>query len=148
MFRSRAFHVVLGFSVSTVLLVWLYFAIDWHEVAGELRGIHYWVIVPSLAVLGLHFAVRAVRWKHLLSFGAATRFGHRFDSIMVGNFANFVLPFRAGEFIRPYLFSRWTKESCLHRRHYGTCRRGTKRARVYRRVSDGLRGGFRAVWDE
>ncbi|MCI5066452.1 flippase-like domain-containing protein [bacterium] len=103
---SRKFHSALGISVSVLLLFWVFSEIDIAAVQEPLLEAHYWVLLPALAVFLLHFVLRACRWQYLLPNGEHTTLRHRFDAVMVGNFANFVLPLRAGEFVRPYLLSK------------------------------------------
>ena len=55
-----------------------------------------------------HFILRAYRWKFLLPEGERVKLRPLFDAFMIGNFANFFLPLRAGEFIRPYVLTLYT----------------------------------------
>jgi uncharacterized protein (TIRG00374 family) len=45
--------------------------------------------------------LRALRWRYLLPDSSKISIKLALDAILIGNFANFILPFRAGEFIRP-----------------------------------------------
>ena len=108
--RSRRLKIVLGAIVSIVLVVWALSGTDWATVGRELRGVQYWVFIPLTLGMVLHYALRALRWHFLLPPGER-RLRQMFDSILVGNFATFVLPLRAGEFIRPFLFSRYSGRS-------------------------------------
>ncbi len=59
------------------------------------------------AVFFAQVYVRALRWRYLLPTDCrevSTR--DLFDSIMVGQLANFILPFRAGEFARPAMLTK------------------------------------------
>jgi uncharacterized protein (TIRG00374 family) len=108
-FSARKFQIAFGLAITAAVLVWMKSALDWPEVMRELRQVHYWVLIPATLILALHVVFRAMRWHYLLS--AATPLRLRFDSIMLGNFATFILPLRAGEFVRPYLLSRRSEES-------------------------------------
>lgn len=103
--RSKNFHSMLGALVSIVLIVWLLFSLEWGRVWSELHSIRYWALLPSLLILLMHFALRSLRWRFLLRDGARLQIAKLFDAIMIGNFANLVLPLRAGELIRPYTLS-------------------------------------------
>lgn len=107
MLKSGRIKNFLGFAVSLVLIVWLVFAVSWREVYTHFLQINYWVTIPGLITLMLHFYLRAYRWRFLLPrtekpAGIRTLF----DAVMMGNFATYVLPLRAGEFIRPMLLSQ------------------------------------------
>ncbi len=103
---SKRFHAVFGAVVSAVLLGWLALVVDWELVWVELQRVHLWFLFPMTAVLILHHTLRAVRWRYLLPQGEKESLRGLFESLMVGNLATFLLPLRAGEFIRPYLLSR------------------------------------------
>lgn len=113
MFRSRYFHLLLSLSISLLLILWLYLTVDWHEVAVHLRGVHFWAVLPTFLVTVLHYIIRAWRWRYLLVAGEKVGVVKLFDSLMVGNLATFVLPFRAGEFVRPFLLSRIAEPSFI-----------------------------------
>lgn len=80
--------------------------VEWEEVG---RQMHHAKLMPFVWVTALwiiHFMVRALRWRYLLPGGVTIRVRLLFDSIMLGNFATFTLPLRAGEFIRPLFLSK------------------------------------------
>jgi len=52
------------------------------------------------------FALRAYRWKYLLILQKNIPFFPVFSATSIGFFANNVLPFRAGEFLRAYVIGR------------------------------------------
>jgi len=103
---SRRFHAALGALVSAILIGWLAFVVDWGLVWRELQQVNPWLLLPMTAVLILHHGLRALRWRFLLPHGERESVRGLFESLMVGNLATFLLPLRAGEFIRPYLLSR------------------------------------------
>ncbi len=70
--------------------------------------------VPFLFCFAAHFFFRSLRWRYLLpaqAEGSQVSLRQLFDSMMLGNLATFIFPFRLGEFIRPLILSRWTKYS-------------------------------------
>lgn len=113
MFRSRLFQLLISLSISLSLIIWIYFTVDWHEVGSHLKGVHFWAMFPTAIVIFLHYLVRTWRWRYLLSGGERTGMWKRFDALMVGNLATFVLPLRAGEFVRPFLLSRIAEPSFI-----------------------------------
>lgn len=108
---SRAFHTFIGASVSILLLLWVFSDVDFAKLGSRLKSAHYWILLPTLFIFWLHFVIRALRWRYLLPNGGSVNFRASFDSTMVGCFANFVLPLRAGEFVRPYMLSKITPVS-------------------------------------
>jgi uncharacterized protein (TIRG00374 family) len=110
--KSKRFQSLLGFGVSLGLIGWMIFYVDdWHEVGQQLKQIRYWPFIPVTIIFYFHFVLRALRWRYLLPEGGDARLKNLFDAILVGAFASFVLPLRAGEFIRPYMLTRKTKYS-------------------------------------
>lgn len=102
---------LIGVLVSTGVIVWMYLTIDWTMVGVQLARSDYRMLIPITAVLVAHFVLRAMRWRWLLPGNERISLRDLFDSIMVGTFANFILPLRAGEFIRPLLLSQRSKHS-------------------------------------
>ncbi|MBN8548832.1 MAG: flippase-like domain-containing protein [Deltaproteobacteria bacterium] len=102
---------LLGLGVSLGLVVWMYFAIEWGEVGTQLANSHYWLLIPVSFVMIGHYILRALRWRYLLPHTERVPLRVLFDGIMVGNFANYILPLRAGEFIRPFILSRESSHS-------------------------------------
>src|SRR5690606_14395379 len=54
----------------------------------------------------LSFYVRILRWKYVVRATAPASFRSMFSATQIGFLANFTLPARAGEFIRPLVLSR------------------------------------------
>ncbi len=108
---SKSFHKLLGIGVSIALLVGLFWFVDLSEVLVHMKEAELWVCLPALAVLIVHFLIRSYRWKFLLAQGESVPYRALFDSVLVGCLANFVLPLRAGEFVRPLLLARKSEVS-------------------------------------
>ena len=104
--QSKIFHSSLGFLVSAVLVVWLVRQLEWSKIEQEFRNVNLWYAIPVLSVLLFHNCLRALRWRYLLPHGGEIPFRLLFDSLQIGNFSTYILPLRAGEFIRPFLLSR------------------------------------------
>lgn len=102
MFRSKTFKILLSVAVSVGLILWIYFATDWTQVGEAFKNIkgRFWYLVPALALFMLHYVFRTIRWSYLL--GIKTKFWARYNAIQFGNFTTYILPFRAGEFLRPF----------------------------------------------
>jgi len=102
---------LLSLLVSAGLLLWIALTVSWQEVGRELAEVHYWVFIPASVVIIAHFLLRSWRWKFLLGSSRELTIKKLFDAIMIGNFASYILPLRAGEFIRPFMLARQTSHS-------------------------------------
>lgn len=87
--------------MSAALIYWVCKGIDWPKVSGEFLTANYWILVPSICLIMLQFLLRCMRWRYLLD-DSDIPLGKLFDSLMLGNFATFILPLRAGEIVRPF----------------------------------------------
>ena len=103
---KRLLQLGLGLGVSA-LCVWLSMR-DVHvgEVLHELRGASGLGFVAAMAVTILGFWLRAVRWRYFVNVGRRLSLDALFSATMIGFMANNVLPFRLGEFVRPWVLAR------------------------------------------
>ena len=82
-------------------------SLNWTEVLAAMKQVSPWPFLLALLIAFAHFILRALRWRYLLPETASPpKLKILFDSMMAGNFASYVLPLRAGEFVRPFLLSR------------------------------------------
>ena len=110
--KSDYIKKIIGILVSAVAIAILAFSVEWSKVGVALTQMHYWVVIPSVALVALQMFLRGVRWRYLLPKTDKTvPVRTLVDAIMVGNLASSVLPLRAGEFVRPLLLSFQTKHS-------------------------------------
>jgi uncharacterized protein (TIRG00374 family) len=74
--------------------------VELSELWRSLRESNYWYLLPSFAVLALAFFIRVLRWRFM--FSAETRPGllPTTEALLLGQFLNNVLPFRAGDAAR------------------------------------------------
>lgn len=106
---SAYLKTLIGIVVSVGFLVWIFASTDWSAVQGYMGQISWPWLLPALAVTLLHYVLRAWRWALLLPDEQTPSRRLLFDGIMFGNFATFLLPLRAGEFLRPWLVARHSK---------------------------------------
>ncbi len=108
---KRAIQLLLGVGVSA-LCVWLSMKdVHFTEVLTALRGANVVGFVLVMLVTLGGFWLRAVRWRYFIDAGRPLRIGSLFSATMIGFMANNVLPFRLGEFIRPWALARREKLS-------------------------------------
>jgi len=63
-------------------------------------------LLGALVATALTYVIRAIRWQAMLQPIGPTRFSTAFRATVIGFTANFLLPARAGEVLRPYLLAR------------------------------------------
>jgi uncharacterized protein (TIRG00374 family) len=103
---NRIVKLLLTLAVSGVC-IWISMKdVRLGEVLASLRHANYLGFVGVMVLTLLGFWVRAVRWRSLIA--APRRIGNDslFSATMIGFMANNVLPFRLGEFVRPWALSR------------------------------------------
>lgn len=96
--------LVVGLAIG--LLAWFLRHADlagvWHAITqGRVD-----LLALALLATVLNYVVRSLRWQYLLQGLGPTRFSNAFRSTVIGFAASFLLPARAGEFLRPYLLAR------------------------------------------
>jgi uncharacterized protein (TIRG00374 family) len=76
------------------------------DVWNEIRAGNAALIVLSIGVTMATYALRAYRWQFLVGALGPTHFEVAFRTTVIGFAANFLLPGRVGEVVRPYLLAR------------------------------------------
>lgn len=103
---KRLLQLLFGVGVSA-LCVWLSMK-DVHvgEVLAALRGANGFGFVAVMGLTLFGFWLRAVRWRFFIEAGRPLPLRSLFSATMIGFMANNVLPFRLGEFVRPWALAR------------------------------------------
>jgi uncharacterized protein (TIRG00374 family) len=103
----------VGCSVSAAMLYMAFKDLDLEQLKSNISQLALWPILPFVGLFFGHYYLRSLRWRLLLPspHGEAVGLRKLFDSMMVGNLATFLLPFRLGEFIRPLMLSRLSNYS-------------------------------------
>jgi uncharacterized protein (TIRG00374 family) len=101
--KKRNFITILGFALSIVLLCFALKGVEFHEIWTTLKRTK-----PALALTPLFFIACAIclssyKWSRIA--GARVRFRETFVAMLIGMFANNVLPARLGELARAYVLS-------------------------------------------
>jgi uncharacterized protein (TIRG00374 family) len=98
-----------GYAVSAVSLVWVLRHSQLRESADHLRHLNWlWVTLAFIFEVAANCS-HAWRWRIILSPAEDAPFWRALQSVLVGLFASEVLPAKAGEVIRAYLLTHWTK---------------------------------------
>lgn len=109
--KSKSLKILISLLVSGGLLLYVISTVSWDQVASHVKQMSWSALIPATLVWVLHFYIRGLRWRYLLPKTEKPSVQLLFDGIMLGSFATFVLPLRAGEFIRPLYITRHTKYS-------------------------------------
>jgi hypothetical protein len=99
----RTFLVV---ALAVALLALFLWKADFAGVWGEIAQGQPLLLALAVVTTLMTYALRARRWQCLLDGIGPTRFVTAFRSTVMGFAANFLLPARAGEVLRPYLLAR------------------------------------------
>jgi glycosyltransferase 2 family protein len=96
----------LVFVLALALLAWFARGANLAGVWAELTRGRIELVLLALGTTMVTYAIRALRWQYLLAGLGPTRFVNAFRATVIGFAANFLLPARAGEFIRPYVLAQ------------------------------------------
>lgn len=118
----------LNLGISLFFLDFVFAEINLAEVAAAMAGANYWMLLLSMAMVCLHMVFRVMRWQWLLKPMGKVGFWPAFRAFVIGITGNFVLPARAGEFLRAYVLGRST----------GLSKTGVFATQVVERIFDGL----------
>jgi uncharacterized protein (TIRG00374 family) len=99
-------RTVVVFGVALGLLFLFLRGADFGQVSAEIRRGRIDLLLLSLVTTMLTYALRALRWQYLLAGLGPTRFSSAFRATVIGFAASFLLPARAGEFLRPYVLAK------------------------------------------
>ncbi|HYV44950.1 MAG TPA: lysylphosphatidylglycerol synthase transmembrane domain-containing protein [Myxococcaceae bacterium] len=103
---KRAVNLALSLAVTGVCTWWTFRSTNWTEQRTSLAAAKYVWIVPYLGVLAVIHLSRTLRWRALLSGLERVGFRAMNEASGIGFMMLIVLPFRLGEFARPFLIAR------------------------------------------
>ncbi len=106
--RSRIWPSLIGVAISVGLLVLILRHVDLGQVGQNLASARALPLAMAVVVATLTFPIRAIRWRILLRDpqGDPLPLVPAWHATAIGFMANNVLPFRAGELIRPFAITR------------------------------------------
>ncbi|MGH8004274.1 MAG: lysylphosphatidylglycerol synthase transmembrane domain-containing protein [Limisphaerales bacterium] len=93
---------ILGFLIGALFLWLSVRKVDLSQVWLAMKEANYWYLIPNFFFTFVGMWLRAVRWKVMLDPIGKVPLPKVYASTMIGFMANNVLPFRLGEFVRPY----------------------------------------------
>ncbi len=99
-------RTIILFGIAILLLVLFLRQASIADVWNEIRGGDPWLILLAVAVVMVTYALRAYRWQFLVQALGPTHYRVAFRTTVIGFAANFLLPGRVGEVLRPYLLAR------------------------------------------
>ncbi|MBI5171084.1 MAG: flippase-like domain-containing protein [Candidatus Eisenbacteria bacterium] len=103
---KRAIHLAVAIAISAVC-VWVSMKeVDLALVTTALKNANRGGFVAVMVITIFAFWVRAIRWNYFLRTDKHVPLLNLFSATMIGFMANNVLPFRLGEFIRPWALAR------------------------------------------
>ena len=102
---NKKLLIYIGIGISLLAVFFSLKGLDWKAIPSILEQINLVPLIAWIPTFYLIFILRALRWQMLLP---TCSFKQAFDATMLGFFASSVLPLRAGEFIRPWIFSKWS----------------------------------------
>jgi uncharacterized protein (TIRG00374 family) len=107
---KKLIQIGIGCLFSGLMLYMVFKDLDIEALKRNVSVMKWGPVVPFVGLFFLHYIVRSLRWRFLLPkpVGAPVSLRKLFDALILGNLASFLLPLRLGEFVRPFVLSRWS----------------------------------------
>ncbi|WP_257457319.1 lysylphosphatidylglycerol synthase transmembrane domain-containing protein [Archangium lipolyticum] len=103
---NRAVKLIASLLVTLLFTWWAFRDTDWHSQVSSLKSANYLWVLPYFAILTLIHLSRTLRWGCLLSGLERVPFKKLNEASGIGFMMLLVLPFRLGEFARPFLIAQ------------------------------------------
>jgi hypothetical protein len=103
---NRAVKLTLSLLVTVVFSWWAFRETNWQSQVDSLKSANYLWVVPYFGILTLVHLARTLRWGCLLSGMERVPFRKLNEASGIGFMMLLVLPFRLGEFARPFLIAQ------------------------------------------
>jgi len=103
---KRLLKLLASLAVTFVFGWWAFHDTRWNELWASLRTANYVWVIPYVVILLLIHLSRTARWGALLASQERVRFRALNDASAIGFMMLLVLPFRLGEFARPFLIAQ------------------------------------------
>ena len=106
---KRAINLTLSLAITGVSFWWTFKDVDGEAMWLSLRSANYLLLLPYLGILTLVHVCRTVRWGNLLAGLEKVPFKKLNEAAGIGFMMLIILPFRLGEFARPFLIAQRSK---------------------------------------
>jgi glycosyltransferase 2 family protein len=103
---KRAINLTLSLAVTGVSFWWTFKGTDFDTIWASVKTANYLLLVPYLALLTVVHVCRTLRWGNLLSGLEKVPFRKLNEAASIGFMMLIILPFRLGEFARPFLIAQ------------------------------------------
>lgn len=105
--HKRRIQFAVSLLIAAAIIWYLFRDVDWALLWSHTRSASIGWLLLGQVPIWLSFAGRIQRWKYIVrSAHPEARWRGMFSATQIGFLANFVLPARAGELIRPYVLTR------------------------------------------
>jgi len=101
-------RLIIGLLISMVFLYFAFKDVSWSDFLQSILTIQYQWLIPAAISVIASFIIRAIRWKMLVAPIQKVSFDSTFSATMIGYMGNNVLPFRLGDLLRAFAFSKET----------------------------------------
>ncbi|MDZ7723153.1 MAG: lysylphosphatidylglycerol synthase transmembrane domain-containing protein [candidate division KSB1 bacterium] len=96
----------LGIAFSAFFLFLSFRKVDFARMGDAFQQMHFWMIIPAVALMFFSHWLRALRWKFLVAPLSQVNLKVLYSSLLIGYMANTFLPAHLGEFIRAYMVGK------------------------------------------
>lgn len=103
---SRWLKLAGSLGITAVSLWWTFRDTHWEEMWTSLRSANWLVLVPYAVILAVVHLARTLRWGNLLAPQERVPFKKLNEAAAIGFMMLVILPFRLGEFARPFLIAQ------------------------------------------
>ena len=103
---KRAAKFAVSLAITGVCLWWTFKGTHWDEMKESLKAANYLMLLPYLGLLTVIHVCRTLRWGDLLAGMEKVKFGPLNEASAIGFMMLIILPFRLGEFARPFLIAQ------------------------------------------
>jgi uncharacterized protein (TIRG00374 family) len=104
--NARTGRFVFGLAVSGACALLIVRRVEWTPLAAALRKVQVGWLGATVVANAAGFAVAALRWRRIVDRQVRLTRREAFESLMIGNFANLVMPTRLGDLMRAVLVAR------------------------------------------
>ncbi len=103
--QKKHLHIIIGLLIIGLSLFYAFRGVSIDELKDAFKSIHYFYLLPAVALVAISYLLRALRWRYLVRPVKELKINDLMPPLMIGFMGN-MLPARAGEFIRAYLLSK------------------------------------------